>query len=511
MILRASVVSGVLVVAGTLFGLFRDLTIARYFGASGVTDAFLVAWTVPETAQPLLVQGAMTLIMIPAFSRALTTERPTLAIQEVVDATFPRILAALMLVSGLLVVLAPWLVDLLAPGLQYPDVAVRCFRIVAVTVLIIGVAGYLTAALRASQVFGAPAAVSLAFNAGVVALMVGFHDSLGVESAAYGLVLGCILMVLVQVPNAVSRVPRPRSWSRSTTLVSMGTFIPVATYTLTRQAQVFVERFFGSYLAPGTLSQLNYAQKVGQMPTNITLLIAIVTFPLLARASASGDQAAVRARLSADVRLILGLTLLGALFLLVVAPEVVQALLQRGEFTAQDTAATAAILRLYVLGLAGQVLVDIFSRAFFSRSGPTWYPALAMTVGLVATAILSGVAVLVSSAPLIAAANAVGISVCAILLLRGAGLQARERPLARVARFTGQAGPPLGVAAAAAVLSVAWSATLHPAVRAVVVGTAMLFAFTAVVLVQWRFSPIGSILPRSRRGQESHLSINTGP
>ena len=74
-LMRAAVVTVVITLSGSLLGLVRDLLLARFFGANGGTDAFLVAWTVPETAFPLVVEGAMSLLMIPLFSRALSQQR----------------------------------------------------------------------------------------------------------------------------------------------------------------------------------------------------------------------------------------------------------------------------------------------------------------------------------------------------------------------------------------------------------------------------------------------------
>jgi putative peptidoglycan lipid II flippase len=175
-VVRATAVASGLTVLGALLGLVRDLMLASYFGASAETDAFLVAWTVPETASPLLIEGAMAYLMVPLFVRALA-ERGTLtgAVRE----TLSRLTWILVATSASVAVAAPLLVRVLAPGLAEPDLAVRSMRIVAVTVLTFGVAGYMGAALRASHVFGWPAAIYTAYNVGIIGSIVALHRPLG--------------------------------------------------------------------------------------------------------------------------------------------------------------------------------------------------------------------------------------------------------------------------------------------------------------------------------------------
>ncbi|WP_304440907.1 lipid II flippase MurJ, partial [Kitasatospora sp. MBT66] len=195
---RAFGVTAVLSAAGSALGLLRDLLLARYFGANQGTDAFLVAWTVPETAAPLLIEDAMSFLMVPAFALALVLreERPDGPdpVRQVVRATLPWLLLALTTLSLGAALGAPQLVDLLAPGLADPRLAVTCTRITAITVLPFGVAGYLAAALRAHHRFTAPAGIYVAYNLGILVVLLSCHALWGVRSAAIGVALGSLLM-----------------------------------------------------------------------------------------------------------------------------------------------------------------------------------------------------------------------------------------------------------------------------------------------------------------------------
>lgn len=483
LVVRASVVSMAFVAAGSLLGLVRDLLIASVFGATPATDAFLVAWSVPETASPLLVEGAMALVLVPVFSRALThdsADQAREALRTTIERTAPVTLVTLVALSGLVAVGAPLLVRVLAPGLADPDLATACTRIVAVSVLLLGLTGYASALLRSRGTFGPPAAITVAFNAALVLTVLVGADRLGVRSAALGVSIGTAAMALLLLP-LLRRVPRPRLRATSPDAALLG-FLPVGLYALARQAQVYVERFFGSSLPAGTITHLNYAQKIGQTPTTLSLLIATVSFPLLARAVARGRAADTRARLLGDLRMIVGLVLLATIFLLVFTPEVVDVIFLRGRFTPDDAAATAAILRVYVLGLAGQATVDVLCRAYFSRAPASWFPALVMAGGLVLTALLSAVLAPRWGAPGIAVSNAVGISATALVLLRARELRAPGPPrLPRLGSVVTALSP---IAAALAVsLSVRHAVVAPDVVVLVVGGLGAVAAYVAALAV----------------------------
>jgi putative peptidoglycan lipid II flippase len=448
-LMRAAVVTVVVTLSGSALGLIRDLLLARFFGANGGTDAFLVAWTVPETAFTLVVEGAMSFLMIPLFSRALagaSAAGARDATRQIVAATLPRVTAVLVATSAAVALGAPLVVHAIAPGLADPALAITCTRLTSLTVLTFGLAGYVSAALRANHVFGAPATIHLSYNIGILGLMAALGGRLGIVSAAVGVAVGSVLMVLAQLPSFFRHVGLPRSWRAAGPTVTLGAFAPLAAYTLARQAQVFIERYLGSSLPPGTISHLNYAQKVAQMPMLVALLVCTVTFPSLARSVAAGEARAARERLEADLRTVVALIFVSAAYLIAFAPQVVALLLEHGAFTAADTAATAAILRVYAVGLIGHALVGVLSRAFYTGEQRSWYPAAAMGVGLTVTAVLAVGGLHYFHAYAIAAANGAGIVTTAVLLLVGL----RDRIVAVSLRSVGVAAARLGSAAVVA-------------------------------------------------------------
>ncbi|MFF9860528.1 murein biosynthesis integral membrane protein MurJ [Streptomyces tendae] len=492
---RAALVTAVLSVAGSVLGLARDQALARLFGAGSETDAFLVAWTVPEFAATLLIEDGLAFALVPMFSLALARRAqgaPGDPVRALVASTLPRLALAFAAAGALVAVAAPVLVRALAPGLPDHALAVDCTRLTATCVVSFGLAGYCSAALRAHRRFLAPAAIYVAYNTGIITAMFLLGGRWGVRSAAVGVAVGGVLMVAAQLPSLLGRLRRrdggpdapgtahdtrppsmppgahppstaddthppstppdtsppstPPSTAGGARPLALALFGTVLLFALCRQSQVLIERFLASGLPSGAISHLNYAQKVAQIPMTLSLMLCTVTFPVVARALADGDTERARDRVERDVALAACLVLLGAATVVACAPQIIHLLFQRGAFTAADTAATAGVMRVYALGLLGQTVVGALARSYFSAGRASWYPFGAMSVGVVATAVVGARAVGPWGVTGIAAANAAGITVTAALLLAGMG--PRSVPV-RIRRVLGDLGRPVLAAAVA--------------------------------------------------------------
>nr|WP_256252056.1 lipid II flippase MurJ [Streptomyces sp. yr375] len=430
---KAALVTAVLSVAGALLGLVRDQALARLFGAGRDTDAFLVAWTVPEFAATLLIEDGLAFALIPAFSMALARRAqgaPGDPVRALVAGTLPRLSLAFVAVGALLIGIAPQVVEALAPGLPDPALAVDCTRLTATCVVSFGLAGYCSAALRAHRRYVAPAAIYVAYNVGIITGMFVLGGRWGVRSAAAGVAVGGLLMVLVQLPSLIGQLRKRKTGGADGEVAAVpeaprpldtALLATVLLFALCRQSQVLIERFLASHLPAGAISHLNYAQKVAQMPMILSVMVCTVTFPVVARALAEGDTERARGRVERDLSLAACIVLLGTAAVLACAPQIVEVLFQRGAFTARDTAATAGVMRVYALGLLGQTLVGVLVRSYFSAGRGSWYPVGAMAAGIVVTSWIGALSVNSWGVYGIAAANATGITVTALVLLAGMG------------------------------------------------------------------------------------------
>lgn len=258
---RAALLTAVLSVAGSVLGLARDQALARLFGAGGETDAFLVAWTVPEFAATLLIEDGLAFALVPMFSLALARRAqgaPGDPVRALVASTLPRLAPAFVAVGALVVVCAPQLVGAMAPGLPEHALAVDCTRLTATCVVSFGLAGYCSAALRAHRRFLAPAAIYVVYNTGIITAMFVLGGRWGVRSAAAGVAAGGVLMVAAQLPSLLRQLRRrnddgevrPVPDDRARPL-ALALFTTVLLFALCRQSQVLIERFLASGSPPG--------------------------------------------------------------------------------------------------------------------------------------------------------------------------------------------------------------------------------------------------------------------
>jgi putative peptidoglycan lipid II flippase len=499
---KAALVTAVLTVAGSVLGLVRDQALAHFFGAGAETDAFLVAWTVPEVATTLLIEDGLAFALVPAFSMALARRGQGARrdpVRALVAASLPRLVLASGAVALILMFGAPALVELLAPGLPDPGLAVDCTLLTATCVFTFGLAGYCSAALRAHRRFVAPAAIYVFYNIGIIAAVFVLAPRHGVRAAAFGVAAGGVLMVLVQAPSlwrqltrVSARPPDDKASTASAPALMSGTLVAtVLLFALCRQSQVLIERFLASSLPAGAISHLNYAQKVAQVPMILSLMLCTVTLPVVARALAEGDVKRARSRVERDLGLAGCVVLLGTSVVIACAPQLIQLLFQRGAFTAQDTAATAAVMRVYALGLLGHTLVGALVRSYFSGGRATWYPLGAMAVGIATTAGIGAWAVDLWGVRGIALANAAGISVTAGVLLRGMG--PRNVPI-RVRRVLAELAKPAAATVCATAAGGAFAGHVGSPLIAVVAGSPIVVAVFVLVLWALKARAVGPVL-----------------
>lgn len=186
-------------------------------------------------------------------------------------------------------------------------------------------------------------------------------------------------MILTQLPSLLRQLRRKeRAPQEAAALeaadsarpVELTLITTVLLFALCRQSQVLIERFLASTLPAGAISHLNYAQKVAQIPMTFSLMLCTVTLPVVAQAMAEGDTERARSRVEKDLALVSCIVLLGAAAIFACGPQMIELLFQRGAFTEQDTAATAAVMRVYALGLLGHALVSALVRSYFSAVSP---------------------------------------------------------------------------------------------------------------------------------------------
>lgn len=374
---RALALSAVIVTVATLlgriFGFAREVVIANKFGASIETDTFLVAFTIPNVLYSLIVMGALSASFIPIFSGLLANDKEKEA-WRLAYAVLNLLLIAFGLVTTILVIFAPQVILLAAPGFAESshqlELGTNLLRLMAPALIFLGISGLLAGVLNSYNHFAMPSMVALVQNIIVVVTTIVLAGKMGIYGVGIGLLLGSIGQVLIQLPVLIKRgIPhRPSLSFRHDELVNMGKlFVPVLISLGASQSNTIIDKWMASFLADGSISFLNFAYKVGSLPLNTFIAaIAIVLFPTLSQQVAKGDLDTLRNTISTGVRVIALVTIPASVGLFVLSVPITGLLFEHGAFDHDSTLATAPALAVYSFGLLAAGLNMLIVRTFYA-------------------------------------------------------------------------------------------------------------------------------------------------
>jgi putative peptidoglycan lipid II flippase len=349
-------------------GLLREATIAYFFGRGPAVDAFTLAWTVPNLIYDLLISGAISAALVPVLSEY--AEGEALEFGRLV-ATITTLLLSLL---SLLLALAAWQAPLLSSFIVQADqVALReettiLVRLLLPAVLLMGMAGLITAVLHARRTFLWPAFGGAIFNGGMIVGMIALHNQVGVRSLAFGAFLGAVGQVLIQLPGLrgvrlwAGVQPRHPAVQRMVRLygpVGLGIGFSVL--------GVVIDRWLASGL-PSAPTTMRYATTLVQFPLGlVAAAVSLAVLPTLSRQNANADEAAFRRTLAMGLKVVILLIIPATLGLAALAQPIVAWVLERGAFTADDSRATALALLFYLPGLPAAALDQMLLFAFYAR------------------------------------------------------------------------------------------------------------------------------------------------
>jgi putative peptidoglycan lipid II flippase len=367
-------------IVSRLLGLVREQVMAALFGATGATDAFVVASSVPQIVYDLLVGGAISAALVPIFVDAHEDEERLWRLLSTI-----LTLVALML-TGVAVVLAlaaPLVVDLLASGLSAPvrAAAIPMVRVMLVAVVLQGLAGVLTAVLYAKRRVTLPAFAVAVYNGGIIVTALLWHQVLGVYALVLGVLIGAAGQLVLQLFGIGALRYRPKLDLKSPEVRSiLRLYGPVAAGMIVTIAGIVIDRNLASGLSVGSLSVMNYATRLIQFPLGLVgTATSFAVLPLLAKyASAlvtagetgeSNHEAAegYRETLTFGVRIVLLLMVPAMLGLMVLREPLVQVLFERGVFGPAETARTAQVFLAYAPQLPFTALDQLLIVAFYAR------------------------------------------------------------------------------------------------------------------------------------------------
>ena len=367
---RAAVIIVTATLVGRLLGLARDMVVANFFGARPEADAFFLAFRVPYLLT-LMVTGALTATFVPLFSYRLATGRRREAWDLSVN--MGNIIAVVLIaVSAVLIGIAQWFIPLIGPGFDDETRAqgVFLFRILMIGLVFEGLTGLVIGMLNSLRRFALAAFAPAVGTVVTLIITIVFEPSLGITSLAVGFVAGWAAGLLVLFPGLRGEQIqyRPRIDWRDPGVREVGGMIwPILIGSAVGKVSVFIIQLLGSYLEVGSISSLNYADKLFQLPLGLFVAgISVPIFPLLSEQVAAKAPERVKATLSFALRVMGFLLVPVTVGIIILRYPLIGLLLQHGEFTADDTARTAWALLFLCLGLYAYAGRDTVTRVFYA-------------------------------------------------------------------------------------------------------------------------------------------------
>ena len=509
-LIRAITTVGGFTMISRILGFVRDILIAAALGAGPVADAFFVAFKLPNLFRRLFAEGAFSAAFVPIFAGSLQSDGRDAA-RAFAEQALSVLLVALLIMTALAEISMPWLMRLVAPGfLDEPDkfdLTVEFTRITFPYLLFISLVSLLSGVLNSFGKFAAAAATPVLLNLCLIGSILALAPYMPTPGHAlvWG-VAGAGVVQFVWLYLAVARegmwlkVPRPRITEDVRLLCRRA--LPVAIGAGIYQINLVIDMIIASFLPSGSISYLFYADRVTQLPLGVVGVAAgTALLPLLSRQVRAEEHAAAMHSQNRAIEFSMLLTLPAAVALYVIAEPIIHVLFQRGEFGAAETAATAAAMAMYALGLPAYVLIKALAPGFFAREDtktPVVISVIAMVINIVLALILMGPFLHVGLAMAMAAAAWLNAICLATILMRRGHLVIDARLKSRFVRVAiSAAGMGVALYFGADFLSAYLSGAMTAkavALGALVIGGAVVFALCALVTGAARVSDLKSFM-----------------
>lgn len=365
-----SIVAG-LILFSSFLGYLRDALLAAEFGASIETDAYFAAFFVPNTLYLILVAGSVSTVFIPVFIEYLDIDR--------VEAWYIAsvVFNVLFLALGFIILVCLLTVDVWMP-LLYPgysihaeSLAVDLTMIMLPMLLFVGLSSFISAIINSFEHFTIPAFAPVLSNVIVIASIVISSSYGGIYVVAFGVLLGMVVQLLIQIPvlyrfdakyEFVIRLGHP-AVRRIGTLM-----LPVIIYLFVAYTSLVVERMIASNYEEGTISALNYAMRLFSLPITVFIgALGTVIYPRLSIQAARGDSEALKKNLTKAIKVAIFILAPISVWIIINSRFVVRLLFGYGSFTNDDIVLTAIFLSGYTIGMVAVGTTSLLQRGFYAK------------------------------------------------------------------------------------------------------------------------------------------------
>lgn len=443
-------------------GLVRDILVARAFGAGPLTDAFWVAFRIPNLLRRLFAEGAFSQAFVPILGAA-RAERSDAEVRTLLDRVALLLTLALMAITLFGILAAPWVVTAMASGLRDAargtefGAAVWMTRVMFPYILCMSLVAFASGVLNTWRRFAVPAFTPMLLNLSMIAACLWLAPRMDVPiyALALGVMVGGVAQLAVQWA-ALARlglVPRlatnlRQAWGDPTVQRILRQMAPATLGVSVAQISLLINTNIATWLAPGSVTWLSFADRLMEFPTALLgVALGTVLLPSLSAAHARQDGAGYSALLDWGLRLVLLLGLPAALGLALLSDGLVATLFHYGAFQARDVEQTRLAVVAYSAGLIGILAVKILAPGFYAQQDIRTPVKIAIMV-LVATQLMNLALVPALSHAGLALAIGLGATLNALALLAGLLRRGVYRPAPGWGRFALRLLPALAALAA---------------------------------------------------------------
>ena len=375
-LLRTLATVSSLTLVSRILGYVRDFFIARAFGAGLATDAFFVAFRIPNLLRRLFAEGAFSQAFVPVLSEHKNRHSPE-ETRTLIDGAATVLFLVLVAAAALGMAAAPVIIYISAPGFAADpakfDLTVTMLRITFPYIVFISLVAFSAGVLNTWNRFSVPAItpalLNVAFIVGVLLLADRFNPPVLV--LAWAVFAGGVLQLALQVPFLLRMGLLPR-WrldlSHPGVRRVLKLMAPAAFGVSISQVSLLINTIFASFLVTGSVSWLYYADRLMEFPAGVLgVALGTILLPSLSKYHASADHEEYSRLLDWGLRLTFLLAVPSAAALAVLAIPLIAALFHYGRFTPEDAWMTRQALAAYSIGLVGMILVKILAPGFYAR------------------------------------------------------------------------------------------------------------------------------------------------
>ena len=445
-----------------ILGFVRDLVFAQVFGASSFTDAFFVAFKIPNFMRRLFAEGAFATAFVPVLTE-YRTQRDFRQLKDFVDHVAGSLGLVLLGVSLVGVVASPLIVSLFAFGwvidgeTEKLDLAAEMLRLTFPYLFFISLTAFAGGILNAHDRFAVPAFTPVLLNLVLIASALWLAPQMEqpIVALAWGVFIAGITQFVFQLPflGQLGLVPRPRPGFHDPGVRRiLKLMVPALFAVSVTQINLLLDTVLASFLVTGSISWLYYSDRLMEFPLGILGVgLATVILPRLSRRQAEAAPEKFSSELDWGLRIALTFGLPSAVGLAVLAAPTISTLFQSEVFDAHDVAMAERSLIAYALGIQAFILIKVLAPGFYARQD-TRTPVRIGVIAMAANMVFNLALIFPLQHAGLALATSLSAYLNAYLLLRGLQRSGAYRPLAGWSRLLRQVG--IAVVAMAAV--VAW-------------------------------------------------------